>query len=68
MKRCFAIILLFAMVMGMLVLTACNDKNKKDLIQPKTGMFFKTKGFADVVYSISESNMTPAELTTIMSL
>lgn len=68
MKRCFAIILLFAMAMGMLVLTACNDKDMKDLIQPKTGMFFKTKGFADVVYSISESNMTPAELTTIMSL
>ncbi|MDE7406132.1 MAG: hypothetical protein K2M89_04605 [Clostridiales bacterium] len=34
----------------------------------KTGMFYKSSGFADKVYAIRESDMTGKELTTVSSL
>ncbi len=69
MKKCTTVLLILAMVLSLFSLAACQETPQGgETAEPKTGMFYKVDGFAETVYCISESDMTPAELTMITSL
>lgn len=54
---------------GAALVAACgSQENSNALPEPRTEMFFSVNGYADTVYSISESSMSGAELTAIVSL